>query len=493
MENPFSKDAALRRQTKAETKALSQEEDLTDENLIDKITSDRDFARFLVDSNPKFQNMDFNKKDFQEIREKYYAYTESKKVAGDLRKVYSREIMKDLGIELDKADQERVFAEMEIALRGELQRDSKNIEISRLKNKLDEYNKLREKIEELTNKFRDAGVPEAMGSEQGMDKLKDREKVAKTAKKWKIPFLGSRNRSIQEARQDLMGNFNIEREKIDEQFKELKAGRKEAESLKGQMDELRQYFLNQLNIADSVIETARVRANEVLKQKVELVRTENAKFDPAEADSMAELSDLQAYTELQSMKSRGPSEEQYMQDLEDKRNFGNRRLTDDEKDKLKKYRTDEQKRSETLVSTADSARSLVNKMMEGQKKRASGGKDYTLGGDLLDYNDTNNFDSDENLVKNLDVVLEAEMTEAMKRAVFTSRTIEHFTSAMDPILKRWEMGQYNNRPKVRNFISETLVSLVNEPHMDPALKVQVKATLYKRGIFKGLKSMNIPK
>lgn len=191
MENPFSKiakaykdsDFALRGQTKRETKALAREEELTDEALVDKILQDRGFGKFLVDSNPKYQSMNFDKKDFKDIREKYYAYTESKKVATELRTVYSQEIMQDLDIELTPAEQDQVFESMDVALSSRLQKDGRNIEISRLKNKLEEYNKLKERIEQLESKFQQAGVNEAviegMSSEKGMDKLRDREEVGK--------------------------------------------------------------------------------------------------------------------------------------------------------------------------------------------------------------------------------------------------------------------------------------------------------------------------
>lgn len=302
-----------------------------------------------------------------------------------------------------------------------------------------------------------------------------------------------RNRGIQEARQDLVGNFEIERENIKAQFQEVKAGRKEAEGLRRQLDELRQYFLVQIKIADSVIDRARFRANEVLKARVETATIEYQRHDPASTKKMQELADLQAYSELMDSTARSKTDEDYMNDLDAKHHFGGRRITTAEADQLEAWRDQEETRAASTLDTTDSASKLLGKMREGRKKKGKGGIDYTAGGQVVDFYDLYDLDTDTELVKNLDSMLEKELETVMERAVFTSRTIQQFEGALDPVLKRWEAGQYNTRGKVRNFIADKLVALCNTPSMEPVMKVQVKALLYKRGIFKGLTRVAIPK
>jgi hypothetical protein len=497
MKNPFSESSRLQRQLTKEAKTK-----LADFDALTVIQEDGDFAQFLVEIDPKYADMDLeNKRNIEIVREKYLLYTQQKEVGKDLTKVYEQEIIEELGITISEAEKTAAFADMGKALERLAQKDS--VEFQRLKKKLEEYNKVKEELTALEDKFEQAVH---MSGREGMAGMKDRQiKLEQAEGKIFFSKAGAKanlgrmfgNRDMAHAVADFKHTYELEGADLTKAMQESKGDIKQAEKLRAQLDALREYLIKDLKLAQGVIEAsqraAKASLNEQVKElsgpdrldSVEMMDRFNMKIalktkqrntgmlTPEETADFARLEELQD-----------------LEDLEAKNVNGNLIKGSPEEARLTDLRKAQLTRGKERIKKLELARTLAGKMLEGKGKK--GGIDFTRTITLPDGSQEEirvidlltgvDGEIDKDFKKTLEEAIKMETKLVVERASVSSKRIDQFMEHVNPLFEKWRVGGMDSRDKVRQFMVKTLQDICYGSAVNPALKVQLKAFLAQRGL-----------
>jgi hypothetical protein len=507
MKNPFSESSKLQRQLTKETKT-----EVPDIDVLEVIQTDNEFAEFLINiKDPKYGDMDLErvnsilerpqKRDLEILKEKYLLFQQQKEMRGDVQNLYEDEIVKELGIEVPEGAMGEAKEKIAEGLKELAQTNS--LEFQKLKNKIAEYNKIKEELVALEEKLAEKVNMEA--GKESIGAVKDRQGRLETATmtfrtlkgiKARVghAFFGSRD--TVHAIADFKHTYELAEQDLGKEMGETKDDLKKAEKLRDKLNDLRDFLLKDLQIGQALIETTQLEAKRIINAQMEDIRHNPDRLDTIpKADRGVLRADLESRatgfrtglsTEDQAQLDRLVELDEY-DDLESAPAGS---LDTTKEARLVALSKEKSSRAKSRLLKIEAVRNLMVKMTEGKGKK--GGLNYTSSvkmpdgstesinvKDLLSGSET---DIDRSLIKEMEKLIEAEIKGVIENVAIHSGRLDIFKSEVGPFFEKWKIGGLDSREKVRKFMADTMRNVCNSGNVNPVLKVQLKAFLAQRGL-----------